>query len=282
MSKLTILIAGCGYVGTSLALRLLKEGHQVWAIRRNVAALPEGVVPFQADLLNLESLRPLPAYFDYVFYTTGATGFDEVAYRHAYVDGLWNLLEVLEVEGRRPKRVFFTSSTGVYHQDQGEWLDEASPVQPTRFSGILLLEGEALLKSSIFPSTSLRLGGIYGPGRTRLLDLVRTGQATCVEGKPQYLNLIHREDAAGALHHLMTLEAPDDLYLGVDHEPVERCALLHWMAAQLQATPPQVVRRREEDEPQRGGNRRFLNTRLKMTGFSYHYPTYRQGYQELL
>ena len=282
MDKCNILIAGCGYVGTSLALRLLKAEHQVWAIRRDVSPLPQGVHTIQADLLNLESLRPLPAYFDYVFYTTGAASYDEVAYRHAYVDGLWNLLEVLEVEGRRPRRVFFTSSTGVYHQDDGEWLDEDSPVEPSGFSGIQLLEGEALLRASMFPATVLRLGGIYGPGRTRLIDLVRSGRAYCVRDRTTYLNLIHRDDAAAALHQLMDMEAPEGLYLGVDHEPVERCALLRWAAEQLGLAPPPVVHRNEENDPQRGGNRRFLNTRLKKTGFSFQYPTFREGYRELL
>jgi nucleoside-diphosphate-sugar epimerase len=276
-----ILIAGCGYVGTTLALRLLKHDHKVWAIRRHTAALPESIHKIQADLLNLESLRPLPAYFDYVFYTAGAEGFNEAAYRHAYVDGVWNLLEVLEVEGRRPKRVFFTSSTGVYHHDAGEWLDEESPIEPKRFSGQYLLEGEALLQGSMFPSTVVRLGGIYGPGRTRLIDTVRAEQAHC-DDRTTYLNLIHRDDAAGILHHLMDLESPEGLYLGVDHEPVERNTLLRWIAEQLGQPEPPLRPVNPEHEPQRGGNRRFLNTRVKKTGYAYHFPTYREGYRELL
>ncbi|MBI2434963.1 MAG: SDR family oxidoreductase [Candidatus Hydrogenedentes bacterium] len=278
----TILIAGCGYVGTTLALRLSRAGHQVWAIRRNTAALPDGIHPIQADLLNLESLRPLPAYFDFVFYTAGAASFDETAYRSAYVDGLWNVLETLEVEGRRPQRVFFTSSTGVYHQNQGEWLEETSPTTPDRFSGQCLLEGEELLQGSMFAGTVVRLGGIYGPGRTRLLDLVRAGQAECVKSRTTYLNLIHRDDAAGILEHLMNLDHPEELYLGVDHEPVERCTLLRWMAAKLRLPAPRMVHEQEQHEPQRGGNRRFLNTRIKKTGYSFQYPTYREGYRELL
>lgn len=273
-----ILIAGCGYTGCALALRLLKEDHLVWGLRRNPDGLPVHVRPFRADLHDLDSLRPLPDYFDYVFYTAGAEDHSETAYRQTYIDGLWNLLEVLEVEGRRPERIFFTSSTAVYAQNGGEWLDETSPTEPQRFNGQYLLEAEALLRGSMFPSTVLRLGGIYGPGRTRLIDQVREGEAYCVEGRNTYLNLIHRDDCAGMLHHLMHLDAPEPLYLGVDHQPVEKNALLRWIAGRLGVAPPRSVPAEKAPQPSRGGNRRFLNTRIKTSGYEFMYPTVYQGY----
>lgn len=280
--KCNILIAGCGYVGTQLGLDLAAAGHAVWGLRRNAAELPPGLHPFAADLSLPETLRPLPGQFDYVFYTAGASGFDEASYRRAYVEGLRNVLDALAAEGQRPKRIFFTSSTGVYHQDDGEWLDEDSPALPARFSGRVLLEAEALLLQSAFPATVCRLGGIYGPGRTRLIEMVRRGEAECASGRTHYLNLIHRDDAAGVLAHLMSLEAPDPLYLVVDDEPVERCALLRWIAQELGVAAPRVVEAQEGHEPQRGGNRRVSNARLKRSGYTFRYASYRQGYGDML
>jgi len=278
----TVLIAGCGYVGSALALRLAALGHTVWGLRRNTAALPSCARPFKADLLRPATLRPLPAHFDFVFYTAGAAGFTERDYRDAYVDGLGNLLDALEAGDAPPKRVFFTTSTGVYAQDDGSWLDEQSPTEPRRFSGKCLIEGEARLHAAPIPGTVLRLGGIYGPGRTRLLDNVRSGEARCVAGRTAYLNLIHRDDCAGALLHLMELDEPETVYLGVDELPVERCALLRWLAGALGVPEPRVVPATEAPEPQRGGNRRFRNTRLKASGYTFAFPNYREGYGALL
>lgn len=277
-----ILIAGCGYVGGALAHLLAEEGHAVWGLRRNVSALPEGVRPFQADLGDLASLRGLPADIDFVFYTAGSGGFSDEAYRAAYVDGPNNLLKALAQTGATPSRVFFTSSTGVYAQDNGEWVDEESITRPTRFSGMRLAEAEAVFHRSLQPATVVRLGGIYGPGRTRLIDQVRRGEARCVAGRTHYLNLIHRDDCAGVLRHLMAFPNPTGCYVAVDDEPVERCTLLRWTAQELGLPEPPVIEATQDNEPQRGGNRRISNARLRATGYTFQYPNYREGYRALL
>lgn len=279
---LNILIAGCGYVGTALGVRLAANGHHVWGLRRNPTGLPPGIEPYAADLSRPETLRNLPPALDFVFYTAGATAFTDAAYKSAYVEGVTNLLDALHTRSQHPKRVFFTSSTGVYAQDGGEWLDETSLAEPARFSGLRLLEGESLLHNSGFPATIVRLGGIYGPGRTRLIDQVRDGSARLVEGRRSYLNLIQRDDCAGVLRHLMGLPNPDSLYLAVDNEPVDRSALLCWIAGRLGLPNPPAVPADSVSDPQRGGNRRFRNTRLLESGYKLASPTFREGYLTLL
>src|SRR5690606_35593998 len=111
-SSMNVLIAGCGYVGSALALQLLSEGHSVWGLRRNVAALPDGVHPLQADL-HQDPFVVLPVPFDQVVYATGSEAFTEAAYRAAYVDGPRRLITALQEQGQAPQRVIFTSSTGV-------------------------------------------------------------------------------------------------------------------------------------------------------------------------
>ncbi len=233
-----VLIAGCGYVGTALGLRLAAAGHVVWGLRRNPAGLPPGVRPLAGDLADPGSLGNLPGGLDYAFYTAGADAREAAAYRAAYVEGLRNLLEALGGQGQRPRRIFFTSSMAVYAQGGGEWVDEDSPAEPVHFSGRCILEGERLLFESQFPATVLRFAGIYGPGRTRLVRMVRAGEAAAPGGPPRYTNRIHRDDCAGALHHLMGLAAPEALYIGADHEPVPRGDLVRWLAARLGALTP--------------------------------------------
>ena len=277
-----VLIAGCGYVGTALGILLAAEGHFVWGLRRRTEALPPSVRPFAADLTVPKTLRELPPALDFIFYTAAADRSDDEAYRAAYVEGLRNLLDALAGQRHPLRRIFFTSSTGVYAQSSGEWVDETSPTRPADFSGIRVLEGERLLLGSQFPVTVLRLGGIYGPGRGRLIESVRKGLAVCAEEPPVYTNRIHRDDCVGALRHLMNLPQPDRLYLGVDHEPAEQCAILRWLATQLGVPPPQIEPSSELHMRPHHSNKRCRNSKLVASGYVFRYPTFREGYAALL
>ncbi len=282
MPTTNVLIAGCGYIGTALGLRLAAEGYTVWGLRRHPQALPPGLHPVAADLTIPESLRALPRGIDVVFYTAAAHGRTDAAYRATYVDGVQYLLEALQQQHQRPRRFFFTSSTGVYAQCHGEWVDESWPAEPTHFSGRRLLEGEQLLRESPFAATVVRLAGIYGPGRTRVLDSVRQGTAICPAGESVYVNLIHRDDCVGALYRLMRLAYPAPLYLGVDHHPTDQGALLRWVAAQLGVPPPPLEAVPETIKQQRRSNKRCRNGRLVAAGYALRYRSFRSGYAALL
>jgi nucleoside-diphosphate-sugar epimerase len=277
-----ILIAGYGYVGTALGARLLAAGHEVWGLRRSAVGFPLGVHAVAADLTNPQTLRHLPPALEVVFYTAAADGSDDAAYRATYVDGLRHLLEALVEQRQAPRRVLFTSSTAVYAQSHGDWVDEASPTEPQHFTGRRVLEGERLLLASPFAATVLRLGGIYGPERVSLIERVRQGLGVCREGPPLYTNRIHRDDCAGALHHLMTLPQPEALYLGVDHDPADQCDVLRWLAAQLGAPPPKIAGLVEDETRRPRTNKRCRNTRLVDSGYAFRYPTFREGYAALL
>jgi nucleoside-diphosphate-sugar epimerase len=277
-----VLIAGCGYVGTALGTRLASEGHVVWGLRRRPDALPSSIRPFVADLTVPETLEALPPGLDVVFYTASADASDDDSYRAAYVDGLRSLLHALDGQRQSLRRVFFTSSTGVYAQSSGAWVDETSPTEPAEFSGIRVLEGERLLLGGLFPATVLRLGGIYGPGRTRLIERVRRGIAVCTDGPPLYTNRIHRDDCAGALQHLMNVDQPDQIYLGVDHEPAEQCEVLRWLAAQLGVSPPGVEPPSGSEVRRHQSNKRCSNAKLVASGYVFRYSSFRDGYMALL
>ncbi len=273
-----ILIAGCGYVGSALSLRLAGAGYEVLALRRSGIETP-GARSIRADLLDVDSLRGLPAGIDAVVYAAAADATDDRSYRSAYVDGLRYLLAALD--GQPLRRVLFASSTGVYGQDDGSWVDEASAAEPTHFSGRRLLEGEHLLRRARVSAAAVRFAGIYGPGRTRMIDTVRSGAATIPSGPPSWSNRIHRDDCAGVLQHLLELPEIEPLYCAVDHEPTETAELLRWIAMRLGAEPPHTA-----DAPPgrygRSSNKRVRNARLLASGYRFRYPTFREGYGELI
>ncbi|MGE0821135.1 MAG: SDR family oxidoreductase [Candidatus Binatia bacterium] len=277
-----VLIAGCGDVGTELGVRLKEHGHVVWGLRRSADAFPLGISPLVADLTKPDTLQTLPPRLDFVVYTAAPDHASEETYHAVYVEGVRNLLTALQRQQQQMQRFFFTSSTGVYAQTSGEWVDECSPAEPVHFSGTRLLAAEDELLNSSFPATVVRLGGIYGPGRTRLLTSVRNGTAVCLDQAPHYTNRIHRDDCAGALQHLLSLPQPARLYLGVDHEPAEYWEVVRWLASRLGVPAPQSKTPREPQSRAQRSNKRCRNARLVATGYRFRYPTFREGYAALI
>lgn len=292
-----VLISGCGYVGGALAGLLAREGYEVFGLRRETKYLPSGVTPVPADFTDGNSLaRELPESLDYVFHTAspGISGAStsserEAAYRDAYVRGPSNLISTLRSRGESPRRILLTSSTGVYAQTGGEWVDETSATEPTG-PGRFMLEGEKELLDSPFPAVVLRLAGIYGPGRTGALDRARRYRLTDSSGEETpYTNRIHREDCAGALRHLALLQSPEDVYVGADYEPATPAAVAEWLAESY----PEA---RREDPASPGGdagrtgrtgrggrtNKRCNNARLVASGYEFRYPNFREGFASLL
>ena len=277
-----VLIVGCGYVGVALGVALAGEGHHVRGMRRNPENLPESIKPLRADVHDRDLSDILPEGLDFIFYTLSSGGGGEAGYRAAYADGPENLLEALDKKGERPRRIFFTSSTAVYAQTDGGRVDEESPALPTHYAGRILLEGERAFLESGHPATILRLSGIYGPGRTRLIDAVRAGKTFVPEGPPRFTNRIHRDDCAGALAHLMKMDAPDEVYIGVDDEPADRRKVLNWLAERLGVPQPREAAGGEAPSARAATNKRCSNARLKSTGYRFLYPSYREGYADMI
>src|SRR5690606_18040854 len=186
-----VLIAGCGYVGEALARRLVARGQEVFGLRRDASGLDARIRPISADVTVPSSLEGLPSV-DALVYAVSAGGRHEAAYRGAYVEGVTNVLAALERGPGLPARTVFVSSTAVYAQDDGSWVDESSPAAPERATARLLLEAERAATRA--PSAKiLRLSGLYGPGRHHLIRTVDEGQGIA---RDVYTNRIHRDDAA--------------------------------------------------------------------------------------
>ncbi|KQO01734.1 NAD(P)-dependent oxidoreductase [Arthrobacter sp. Leaf234] len=275
---MTVLIAGCGDLGTEVGLRLAARGERVVGWRRSPERLPAGIEGVRADLT--QPLPPVPADTDVVVIATAAGGRTQEAYRSAYVDATGNVLDALERDGVTPRRVLFVSSTAVYGDFGGGWVSEDSPAEGTAPTARLVKEAEDVLLARTDHGTVLRLSGIYGPGRTRLIDQV-TGGSAVLPQEVQWTNRIHRDDAAAAIVHLvLDVEEPERIYLGSDELPVDLGEVLRFLAAEL--TLPEPPAGDGSGGPVRGGARRVDSRRLRASGFSFTYPTYREGYRAVL
>jgi nucleoside-diphosphate-sugar epimerase len=276
-----ILIAGCGDIGGCLGQQLARVGWTVHGLRRNVSALPAGIRPVAGDLCSPACPADWPSgAIDYLVYSAAADSSDEDGYRLAYVQGLHHVLGWLAAHGQRPRRLLFVSSSSVYAQADGQWVDESSPAEADGYGGRILLEAEQLALGCGVPASVVRLTGIYGPGREWLLRQVHQGYR--VAGEPAlYTNRIHRDDAAGLLAFLLLAERRgvglDVLYLGVDDTPTPLHEVMGWLRERLG-----VEHGAEETATRRAGSKRCSNARARALGWVPRYPSYREGYGELL
>ncbi len=280
LSQPSLLIVGCGDLGGGVAGIAIARGWRVWGMRRS-GAVPAGVEHIAADVTDPATLAPLAALRpDLVLVVLTPGGFSDEHYLRTYVDGLRNLLQVIDRPALR--HLLWVSSTGVYHQDDGSVVDELAPTAPTSFSGRRLLEAEQLLDESGIAYSCIRFGGIYGPGRDRLLRQLRDGR--CTRAEPvRHSNRIHRDDCVGALDFLLQRAAAgralDPFYVGVDTEPAPIAQVERWFAAYLGIDYDALT---AGDGELRGGNRRCCSARLQALGYRFRYPTYREGLQTLV
>lgn len=279
MNGKSVLLAGCGDIGTGLGERLLTRGACVCGLRRHPENLPAGFEKLTADLADPTTLAVLQGRkFDHVVITLTPTAYTDEAYAQAYVTGLKNLLTALDVA---PGLVTFVSSTSVYHQDEHKWVDENSATEPTAFAGVRTLEAETLIASSGLPYVTVRLSGIYGPGRTTLLDQVRSGEA-CGPQDRLYTNRIHRDDCVGFLEHLILMhEHGKDLhpiYIATDSHAATRWDVQSWLASKIGVDPFAL-----NTGPIPGRtSKRCRNTLLRGSGYQLLYRDFMSGYAELL
>lgn len=279
----TVLVAGCGYVGNALGERLVEDGLCVVGMRRHPERITSAFQVVGADMTDAASLAAIPRGITDVVITASPGGGDDACYVAAYVHGPELLLTFLRRRGDEVARVILTTSTGVYAQGGGVWVDESSETAPTHHSGKRMLEGEALIESLAEQSSAVRLAGIYGPGRTRLIDSVKNGTARTPR-RDHFTNRIHRDDCAGVLRHLLLADMLPPRIVGVDQEPATLADVHGFLAATLGAPVPPVE---DEDEkaatgrPARG-NKRCASAILGPSGYIFAYPTYREGYGAML
>jgi len=284
-----VAILGCGYVGLELG-RQLQDDHDVVGVRRSddgIAAIEDaGFEAVRADVTDAESLSAVPDA-DWLVFAASSGGRGAEAAREVYVEGLRTAIDHFWSRADPPERLVYTSSTGVYGDHDGAWVDEETPLDPQTEKTEVLAEAERVARERPVEhgghGAVARLAGLYGPDRYRL-ERYLEGPVTA-----GYLNMVHRADAAGAVRHLLTEDHREEVVLVVDDEPVEKWALADWLAEQCDVPfPPKqtTAERLADDSLSETAKRRIQtskrcsNDRLRNLGYEFEYPTFREGYRE--
>jgi nucleoside-diphosphate-sugar epimerase len=272
------LVIGCGYLGRRVAANWRSQGWQVSALTRtsqNAAELAaQGIEPLVGDVLLPKTLESLPAA-DVVLYAVGYDRHAAASKRDVSVRGVANVLEKL---GPSLRRLLYISSTSVYGQDSGEWVDETSNTSPAGEDGQIVLAAENVVRQMCSDGTAvvLRFSGIYGPGRLlRRIDAVKRGEP--IAANPDgFLNLIHVDDGATIVGRLSERDALQPTYLIIDDRPVRRREYYSLLARLVGSREPTF--QFPASTAGRGLNKRCSNARVKAElGDVLRFPTIESG-----
>lgn len=286
----SVMIFGCGYVGSALAEALIARGVRVGALTRNSEkaarlrqmGLSEVV---EAQLESEDWHAALCGDYAAVVNCVSSAGGGLAGYRQSYLQGQASILKW--AQSQSIQRYIYTSSTSVYPQDGGVIVDESASTEGAPETGQVLLEAERLLGESeaLGAWYVLRLAGIYGPGRHYLLDLLRRGDSTIPGAGDYTLNLIYREDIVGAILRILSAEQalPSGAYNLADDAAPSKAELVSWLSAQLgleaPTFDPDTVSPRLRRRGGRMPDRRISNAKFKaVSGWTPQYPSYREGY----
>jgi nucleoside-diphosphate-sugar epimerase len=275
---LKVLFIGCGDIAQRAA-REMQTRHKCFGLRRQPDNLPEYIQPIKADATDAKQLFSVASEgFDIWIATITPGEFTEQAYRDSYLAAAKSIADSIAELQKAPRLVLWVSSTSVYGDLKGGWVNEETQPEPNIFSGKILLAAEKIIQQIPCETTAIRFSGIYGPGRTRLLSQVLAGK-----GRPsspaQWSNRVHADDCGGILAHLVEHALsgnsllPD--YLASDSAPVTQHEIRQWLAEQLAVN---LV----EEKVKIGSVRRCDNSRLRSSGYQFKYPTFREGYGRLI
>jgi nucleoside-diphosphate-sugar epimerase len=295
-SAKSLVVFGCGYVGTAVARAALVRGITVSALTRNPAQAAilkaEGIRTVVADLAANTWHRQLTAPVDLVLDCVGSGGGGIAGYRHSYHDGMRSILEWAQGIGGLGTCVY-TSSTAVYSQGGGQQVRETDTLGDT-VSGQDTVRSE---KQSVLVDTErllaenrgafrrwfvLRLAGIYGPQRTHLLTQVRTGNVSGIG--EHHLNVAHRDDVVSAIFACFNAppEVRDEVFNVADDASATKREVTDWLATRIGVRSPQFTGTAMQGRTA-VPDRIIDNRKLKQTlDWRPRFPTFREGYAALL
>src|SRR5690554_3657023 len=224
---------------------------------------------YEGDLLSRESLSFLGddtfSTITHILYAPSPDSRTAEDYAGVYSLGLPRLLNSLPSGClSRLERCVLVGSSAVWAPSV-DWVDEDTPVTKTGFRAASLLDAEAALTTMLPPGVgvTLRLSGLYGPERLRLLNGLRAGTITAPDGVGHWSNRIHIDDAAQACAHLLAMDTPQSVYIGTDDHPMPTAQLYDALARLLGAPVP--ARRSQAPD-----GKRLSNARLRASGWTPH------------
>lgn len=271
------LIIGVGYLGRRVAERWRRGPGRLFGTTRDPGREAElrsmGVEPVRHDVLA--GGDPLPRV-DTVLYAVGYDRRQSASQEEVYVEGLRRMLGRLP----RPRLFLYISSTGVYGNHRGEWVDEETPPDPVDAGGKACWQAEQVLADwsarEGWSTVVLRLAGIYGPGRWIGVDRLRQGGV--IGADPEgWLNLIHVEDAAAIVDGVRTQGVLSGTYVVADGQPVRRRDFYTRLAELAGAPPPQFD---PSQASRHRGDRRINPAKLRgMLDLELRYPDFESAWR---
>ncbi|MFZ0788398.1 MAG: SDR family oxidoreductase [Chromatiaceae bacterium] len=283
-----IVIVGCGYVGTRLARKYQARGERVRALVRSESGLRRleagGVPAVRFDLAGEEPLG-LPLARSRLFHLAPppAQGIQDLHTRR--------LVYAFERTGN-PGRVVYISTTGVYGDCRGAWVDETWPAQPAVDRARRRWDAEETLRRWSRETGGelviLRVAGIYGPDRLPLAR-IRQGLPLVREEDAPYSNRIHVQDLVTALEAAMDRGAPGTVYNACDGNPSTMTDYFLQVADAVGLPRPPLIPLAEAAQQVSEGmlsylseSRRLSNRKLRdELGVQLRYPTLAEGLAEI-
>lgn len=294
-----LFVVGCGYIGSAVVAGAVARGWQVTALTRNAEKAArlraqQGIEVIVADLDSSGWHDEISPEGVSVVNCVSSGGGGVEGYRKSYYEGMKSLLDWADEGGVRT--ILYTSSTSVYPDSDGGWIDEKTPIAPSTPMNAVLIETEDLLRAAVdsgavFSGAVMRLAGIYGPGRHYLLDTLRKGVDKIPGVGDYYLNLIHRDDAAEAL--LVALESRIEgfsVWNLADGAPSMKEAIVGWSAKRLDlpmpAFSPELVTARMQRRLFANGrppNRRIAAQKIQAElGWKPRHGSFTSGYEAII
>jgi nucleoside-diphosphate-sugar epimerase len=262
-----LLVCGNGYLGQATSLVFARAGWEVVSVSRSGS---DGSV--RCDLSDAEAIRQLSVEQspDVIVHCASSGGGGVDAYRAVYLEGCRHLI------GSFPGvPLLFTSSTSVYAQTDGSWVTEDSPAVPDRETGRILREAEEIVLAG--GGLVARLSGIYGPHRSTILKKFLAGEATIEEDGRRFLNLIHRDDAARGILHLVTefhsSDTKSQIYNLSDSHPLTQLECYAALAERFGLPRPSSAPR-DLNRKRGWTNKRVSNDKLHGTGWKPQFPCF--------
>lgn len=293
-----VALLGCGYIGFAFAKEALQKGFQICALTHNsekVAALKNlGVQNVIKAELESESWHSrIDPEQDWVLNTVSAAKGINGAQR-SYLEGQKSVVKW--ICGGKIDTFIYTSSTSVYPQNNGVWVNEKSQTDGGNERSKVLLEAEKVIQESGLGSCKrwfiLRLAGIYGPGRHYILDRLRRGEVE-FEGSGDFaLNLAHRDDICSALW--ATFESPyiinNEIFNVCDDYPTLKKEMVGWLAKKIDCPSPEfnpyltTGRSRQRQLPNGHLPNRYISNKKIREIFHWEpqYASFRSGYASIL
>jgi nucleoside-diphosphate-sugar epimerase len=280
-----IFIAGCGDIGQRVARLWRLQGLPVRALARSRGSAERlrtrGIEPVSGDLDQRESLGDFSLAGEAVYYfAPPAEGGDDDPRVEAFIAALERQAQ--------PEVVVYLSTSGVYGDRQGDWVDEETPPHPQTPRARRRLHAETLLRQwgrrHRVPVVVLRVGGIYGPGRLPI-ERLRKGLPVLREAECGYTNRIHAEDLARICVAAAQFGGADRIYNVSDGQNGTMTQYFKAVAARLGLPQPREISLQEARQQLSAAmlsylieSRRMRNTRmLTELGITLKYPDLASG-----